>query len=65
MKYTQDNLPPGAENNQDGPYNANDMVPCPDCNGTKNGCYMCSEKGEVPFHEYQDIMFSINEERDL
>jgi len=65
MKYTDSNLPPGAESNQDGPYNEYDLVPCPDCNGSGDDCYMCSDKGKIPFHEYEDLMFSINNEKDL
>jgi len=65
MKYIEDNLPPGAESNARGPYNCSGMVRCPDCNGSGDDCYMCSDKGKIPQHEYDDIMFTINNEKNL
>jgi len=61
----QDNLPPGAAEHAEAPFNTVEMVKCPDCNGSGEDCYMCSDSGEITAFEYEDIMFSINDEKDL
>lgn len=55
-----DNLPSGAEDHAEAPFNTVEMVACPDCNGSGEDCYMCSDSGEITAFEYADYLAEIN-----
>lgn len=55
-----DNLPPGADEDQNAPFN-NDEIICPKCEGEgteTNGseCYTCEGTGEVSEYEHKQLM---------
>lgn len=56
-----DNLPPGAEDDSRAPYNQEDFVSCPQCEGEgteTNGepCHTCEGTGEISEYIYNQII---------
>lgn len=56
-----DNLPAGAENDINAPFNEEEYKPCPSCKGegtqtNSEDCFTCDGKGEVPESVHKQLM---------
>ena len=55
-----DNLPPGADEDQNAPFN-NDEIDCPKCEGTgketdNTECFTCDGWGKVSEYQYKQLI---------